>query len=157
MKSLSLHLLMLCVLFLNAFNLSAQSDFSGIWTLDHAKSDAEFRDYQMTCIITQTPKTFTVDQVLVTKDGVKSQMPSVSYNPDGKEVIKEEQSGNSRLLAFWATEDHKTLTIKYVRNIDGNKAGSITTYKLSDNDQLLTIKSSDLTGDSPMIQVYSKK
>jgi hypothetical protein len=84
-------------------------------------------------------------------------MPSVTYPLDGKELIKEEQEGQSRLLAQWTSEDHKTLTIKYMRNINGQKAGSITTYKLADNGQYLTIKSTDLAGDSPMVQVYRKK
>ena len=135
----------------------AQEEFSGIWILDQTKSDATFRDYQITCIITQTLKTFTVDQVLVTKDGEEIQIPSVTYDLSGKEVIKEEQDGKSRIRAEWAYGDHRTLIVNYRRNISGKDVGSITTYKLADNGQFLTIKLTDLDGDSPVAQVYRKK
>jgi hypothetical protein len=145
------------VLSLNAINLSAQPDFSGTWILDHSKSDAEFRDYHITCIITQKDTTFTVEQILVTKSGEKSSFPAVTYKINGKEEIRDEQGGKSKLTAKWASPDQKTVTIKYTRNLDGNEAGSITLYKLSENQQFLTIKSSDLSGNSQMVQVYKKK
>lgn len=157
MKKLNIFILIICVLSLNAFHLHAQPDFSGTWILDHAKSDAEFRDYQITCLITQTVKTFTVEQILVMKNGEKSSMPAVTYNLDGKEVIREEQGEKSNLLVQWKTPDQKALTIKYTKNISGNTVGSITTYSLSENNEFLSIKSSDLKGDSPMVQVYRKK
>jgi hypothetical protein len=91
------------------------------------------------------------------KTGEKSSMPAVTYNLDGKETIREEQDGKSKLLVLWSTPDQKTLTIKYTRIISGNTVGSITIYKLSENNEFLSIKSSDLGGDSPMVQVYRKK
>jgi hypothetical protein len=148
--------LMICVLLLNTFVLNAQSDFSGTWILDHSKSDAAFRDYEVTCIITQTAQVFTVEQTLLMKNGEKSVMPAVSYTPDGEDIIKEEQGGKNKLSAKWSNEK-KTLTVKFVRNMDGNDYGTLTVFNLSDNGRILTVNSSDLTGESPMVQVYNKK
>jgi hypothetical protein len=147
---------MISVLFLSTFVLNAQSPFSGKWILDHSKSDAEFRDYEITLVITQTLKSFTAEQTLTMKNGEKSVMPAVSYNLDGKEVIKEEEGGTSKLSAEWST-DKKTLTIKFVRSMNGNDFGSKTSYNLSDDGRILSIKATDLNGESPMVQVYSLK
>lgn len=149
-------LLMICLLFINAFVLNAQTDFSGTWILDHSKSDAEFRDYELTCIIGQTSQTITVEQMLVAKNGEKTAMPAVTYRLDGKEVIKEEQGGKDKLSAKWSP-DKLTLTVTFVRTMDGNDYGTKTSYNLSENGQFLSIKSSDLSGESQMIQVYKKQ
>jgi hypothetical protein len=144
------------LLFLYALVLNAQTNFSGTWVLDHSKSDAEFRDYELTCIIGQTSQTFTVEQMLVAKNGEKTAMPAVSYRLDGKEVIKEEQGGKDRLSAKWSP-DKLSLTVTFVRTTNGNVYGTKTSYSLSENGQFLSIKSSDLADTSPMIQVYKKQ
>jgi hypothetical protein len=156
MKSLSKTTFMLCFLLLNTVVLSAQSVFSGTWILDHSKSDAEFRDYQITCNISQTVSAITVEQVIVMKDGKKSAMPPITYNTDGKEVSKEEQGGTNKISAS-LSPDSKILTTKYVRTMNGNDYGSITVYTLSDKDKVLTVKISDLKGESTMVQTYNKK
>jgi hypothetical protein len=155
MKSSGKTPLMLCFLLLNTFVLSAQPDFSGTWNLDHSKSDAAFRDYEVTVVITQTAQIFTVEQTLLMKSGEKSVMPAISYTLDGKESIKEEQGGKDKFSANWSP-DKKTLTVKFVRTMEGKDYGSLTVYNLSDNSSILTVKSSDLTGESPMVQVYNK-
>lgn len=149
---------MICILLLNTYILSAQLDldFSGTWILDHSKSDQVFRDVEVTVVITQTEKTFSVEQIIFMKNGEKSATPAVTYNLDGKEVIKEEQGGKDRSSAILSS-NRKTLTIKFVRTMNGKDFGSITVYKLSHNAQFLTINSSDLSGGSPMVQVYRKK
>ena len=48
-------------------------------------------------------------------------------------------------------------TQKYVRTMNGSDYGSITVYTLSDKDKVLTVKTSDLKGDSPMVQTYNRK
>jgi hypothetical protein len=156
MKSFRNFALMSCVLLLNTIILSAQSDFSGTWNLDHSKSDPAFRDYQVTIDVTQTPQTITVVQTLVMKSGEKTAMPPVSYNLDGKEVVKEEQDGTDKLSAK-LSPDKKTLTVKFVRSSNGNDYGSLTIYNLSDDGSVISIKSSDLKGESPMVQTYNKQ
>jgi hypothetical protein len=156
MKSLTKHALLLCILLLNTFLLRAQSDFSGTWILDHSKSDAEFRDYEITCNINQTTSAITVEQIIVMKDGQKSAMAPITYNTDGKEVSKEEQGGTNKISAS-LSPDRKILTTKYVRTMNGNDYGSITVYNLSDEGKVLTVKTSDLKGESPMVQTYDKK
>ena len=138
--------------------ISAQNtvNFAGTWEIDHSKSDAEFRDYQITCTIDQTATAITVKQELVMKDGQKSSMPPVTFNLDGSVASKEEQGGTDKISAV-LSPDRKTLTTKFVRTMNGSDYGSITVYTLSDDGKTLTIKSSDLNNESPMIQVYSRK
>jgi len=155
MTSLQKHSLVLCILVLNTFLLEAQ-DFAGIWILDHSKSDAEFRDYQITCNINQTPSAISVEQVIIMKDGKKSSMPPITYNIDGKEVTKEEQGGIDKITSS-LSPDKKILTTKFVRTMNGSDFGSITVYTLSEQGKVLTVKTTDLKGDSPMVQTYNKK
>lgn len=90
------------------------------------------------------------------KDGQKSSMPPITYNLDNSEILKKEQ-GDSNKISAVLSPDGKTLTTKLVRNMNGSDYGSMTIYSLSDNSKTLTIKSSDLSGESPMIQVYNRK
>ncbi|GEM_PF-4337222 len=146
------------VLIMNASSvISAQSqgNFAGTWGLDPSKSDGEFRDYQITCTIDQSSTEITVKQEFVMKDGQKSSMPPITYNLDNSEILKKEQ-GDSRISAVLSS-DRKTLITKFVRSMNGTDYGSMTIYSLSDDSKTLTIKSSDLNGESPMIQVYNRK
>jgi hypothetical protein len=138
--------------------ISAQNpgNFAGTWQLDHSKSDAEFRDYQITCYIEQSSTVITVKQEFVMNDGQKSSMPPVTFNLDGSEKSKEEQ-GNPNKISAVLSPDGKTLTTKFVRTMNGSDYGTITIYTLSDDSNTLTIKSSDLNNESPMIQVYKRK
>lgn len=156
MKSLKKHALVICFLLLNTFLLRAQTDFTGTWILDHSKSDAEFRDYEITCTINQTTSAITVEQVIIMKDGQKSGMPPITYNLDGKEVSKEEHGGTNKISASLSS-DKKILTTKYDRKMNGNDYGSVTVYTLSEKGKVLTVKTSDLKGESPMVQTYNKK
>jgi hypothetical protein len=151
--------ILISILILNAsLMISAQNpvNFAGTWEIDHSKSDAEFRDYQITCTIDQTSVAITVKQDFVMKDGQKSTMSPITYNLDSKEISKEEQGGVDKISAVLSS-DKKTLTTKFVRTMSGSDFGSITIYSLSDDSKTLTIKSSDLKGESPMIQVYNRK
>jgi hypothetical protein len=135
---------------------SAQTsgNFAGTWEIDHSKSDAEFKSYGITCIITQTATEITVKQDFLTELGEKSSMPPITFNLEGKEISKEEQGGTDKVSAILSS-DKKTLTTKYVRTMNGSDYGSMTIYILSED--TLTIKSSDLKGESPMVQVYNRK
>ena len=90
------------------------------------------------------------------KDVQKSAMPPITYTIDGKEVSKEAHGGTDKISAT-LSPDKKILTTKYVRTMNGSDYGSITVYTLSDKDKVLTVKTSDLKGDSPMVQTYNKK
>jgi hypothetical protein len=90
------------------------------------------------------------------KDGQKSVMPPITYNIDGREASKAEQGGSNKVSAT-LSPDKNTLTTKYVQTMNGNNFGTITIYSLSDKGKVLTIKSSDLKGDSPMKQTYNMK
>ncbi|HLN53637.1 MAG TPA: hypothetical protein VK212_08005 [Lentimicrobium sp.] len=132
------------------------SGFSGTWVLDHTKSSAELKDYQIICNIKETAQTMSVEQIFQTMDGKQTSMQPILYNLDGKEVSKEEEGGTDRIIAKWSS-DKKTLTTKFVRTMSGFDYGSITTYSISADGKVLTVKSSDLKGETPMVQVYLKK
>lgn len=146
------------VLLLLSSSVFAQNslNFAGTWILDHSKSDAEFRDYKITCTIEQSTAAITVKQDLEMKDGQISSMPPITYTLDGKELLKEEQGGSNKITAVLSA-DKKSLTTKFVRTMNGNNFGSITKYILSDDGKTLTVKSSDLKNESPMIQTYNRK
>ena len=131
-------------------------NFAGMWEIDHSKSDAEFKDYQITCTIEQSATAITVKQDFVMEGGEKSSMMPITYNLDGKEISKEQQGGTDKITAM-LSPDKKTLTTKFVRTMNGSDYGSMTIYTLSEDSKTLTIKSSDLKGESPMVQVYNRK
>jgi len=83
-------------------------------------------------------------------------MPPVTYNIDGREVSREEQGDSSKISAV-LSPDRKTLTTKFVRTMNGSDYGTKTIYSLSSDSKTLTVKSSDLNNESPMIQVYNRK
>jgi hypothetical protein len=138
--------------------LSAQTPvtFAGKWEIDHAKSDKEFKDYNITCLIEQTSEVMTVTQDLHMNEGQNSSLHPITFNLSGKEVSKEEEGGINKISAV-LSPDKKTLTTKYVRTMNGSDYGSITVYILSDDVKTLTIKTSDLNNQSPMVQVYNRK
>jgi hypothetical protein len=146
-------------LILNASLLtSAQSsgNFAGTWEIDHSKSDAEFKSYGITCIITQSPTEITVKQDFLTELGEKSSMPPITFNLEDKVISKEEQGGTDKVSAV-LSPDKKTLTTKFVRTMNGSDYGSITTYFLSADGKTLKVKTTDLKGETPMVQVYNRK
>jgi len=137
---------------------SAQTagNFAGIWEIDHSKSDAEFKSYKITCTITQSATEISVKQEFVTEDGEKSSMMPITFNLEGKEISKEEQGGTDKITAV-LSPDKKTLTTKFVRTMNGSDYGSMTVYVLADDAMVLTVKTTDLKGESPMVQVYNRK
>jgi hypothetical protein len=146
-------------LILNASLLtSAQTsgNFAGTWEIDHSKSDAEFKSYGITCIITQSPAEITVRQDFLMEGGKKSSMPPITFSLEGKEISKEEQGGTDKVSAV-LSPDKKTLTTKYVRTMNGSDFGSITTYYLSEDGKTLKVKTTDLKGESALVQVYNRK
>jgi hypothetical protein len=137
---------------------SAQTsgNFAGTWEIDHSKSDAEFRGYQITCTITQSATEISVKQDFVSELGEKSSMPAIIFNIEGKEISQEEQGGTDKISAS-LSPDKKTLSTKFVRTMNGNDYGSMTVYTLSVDAKILTVKTTDLKGESPMVQVYNRK
>lgn len=146
------------IIMVNNFVLTAQKvpAFDGTWIIDHTKSDAAVKDYQITCNITQSTRAMTVEQIFQTKDGQKTSMQPVTFNLDGIEAVKEEQGGTDKVTAL-VSADRKTITTKFIRTMNGSDFGSVTTYTLSADGKTLTVKSSDLKGELQMIQVYRKK
>jgi len=138
--------------------LSAQTPvtFAGNWEIDHTKSDKEFKDYNITCMIEQTSETMTVTQDFHLNEGQISSLHPITFNLSGKEVSKEEEGGIDKITAV-LSPNKKTLTTKYVRTMNGSDYGSMTIYMLSADGKTLTVKSSDLKNESPMIQVYNRK
>lgn len=140
-------------------SLSAQKpvDFTGTWIQDNAKSDAMYRTFNVTLVIKQNPQTITFKQTYIGKDGKELTSNSFSFSLDGKEVTKEEGGGINKQSATWSA-DKKTLTIKYTRTMEKNLYGSTDTYTLSDDGQVLTVKTADINPDGmKATQVLNKK
>lgn len=144
---------------LTASGLYAQSftDFSGVWTQDNAKSDDFYKEFNITCIITQTPQTIVFKTTFFEKSGTEITSREASFNLDGKEVSKEEEGGINKDVATWSP-DKKTLTTKSTRTVGADVYGSTASYSLSDNGLVLTVKTSDINpGGLSVTQVFNKK
>jgi hypothetical protein len=157
-KQTILRTMITCLILNASLLLSAQTpvSFAGKWEIDHSKSDKEFKDYNITCLIEQTAETMTVTQDFHLNEGQSSGLHPITYNLSGKVVSKEEEGGIDKISAV-LSPDKKTLTTKYVRTMNGSDYGSMTVYMLSDDCKTLTVRSSDLKNESPMIQVYNRK
>ncbi|HEX2969990.1 MAG TPA: hypothetical protein VHO46_12900 [Bacteroidales bacterium] len=132
------------------------SDFSGSWLIDNSKSDAAYKDYKITLTINQTQQSIKIEEVLTMKDGSKSSMDPLTYTLDGKETKKEEQGGIDKQSSSWSS-DRKTLTLKYVRTVNGSDFGSNTSYTLTPDGRTMTVKTTDLKGGSATTMVYNKQ
>ena len=144
---------------LTASGLYAQSftDFSGVWVQDNAKSDDFYKEFNITCIITQTPQTIVFKTTFFEKSGTEITSREASFNLDGKEVSKEEEGGINKDVATWSP-DKKTLTTKSTRTVGADVYGSTASYSLSDNGLVLTVKTSDINpGGLSVTQVFNKK
>ncbi|MCX6302316.1 MAG: hypothetical protein NTW82_09030 [Bacteroidia bacterium] len=132
-------------------------DFSGTWTQDNVKSDDFYKEFDITCVITQTPQTFTLKTTFFDKDGKEITARENSFNLDGKEIIKEENEGINKDLATWSP-DKKTLTTKSTRTVGTDVYGSTASYSLSDNGLVLTVKTADIDPfGSSVTQIFNKK
>jgi hypothetical protein len=139
--------------------LYAQSvpDFSGVWTQDITKSDDFYKDFNVKCIITQTPQTITIKTTFSDKSGKEIVTKEYSFNLDGKEISKEEEGGINKESANWSS-DHKTLTTKSTRTVGKDVYGSTASYSISDNGLVLTVKTSDINPIGISVtQVFNKK
>jgi hypothetical protein len=151
-------ILISCLILNASLLLSAQTPvtFAGKWEIFHSKSDKEFKDYNITCLIEQTAETMTVTQDFHMNAGQSSAAHPITYNLSGKAVSKEEEGGIDKISAV-LSPDKKTLTTKFVRTMNGSDYGSMTIYMLSDDGKILTVRSTDLKGESPMVQVYNRR
>jgi len=133
-------------------------NFSGVWTLDNAKSDASYKEYRVTCTVKQTADSITIGEIFLAKNGEKTTMPEYTYTFDGKETSKEEQGGIDRKSARWSS-DKKVLTAKNTRTVGANIYGSYTTYKLSDDGRVLTVQTTDIdpSKKTSLIEVFNRK
>jgi hypothetical protein len=166
MENLKLHIrskwfARLSVFLLLAFitlSLRAQSpvNLSGTWIQDNIKSDPACRGFDVTMTITQTDKVIDVKQVFYSKNNKESTTGQYSIIPDGKEVTKEQDGGIDKESAAWSP-DKKILTTKSTRTVGKDVYGSITTYSLESNGQVLKIKTADINpAGSTMTQYFNR-
>ena len=154
-KSFIVLSLILCTSFLNS---QSPVNFSGEWTQDSAKSDDFYKEFGITCLITQTPQSIAIKQTFFDKSGKEITSHEESYNLDGKETRVEEQGGINMKSANWSA-DKKTLTITNTRTVGNEVYGSHLAYSLSENDRVLTVVTTDanpLTG-LKVKQIFNKK
>jgi len=157
-KQLYLPIVLLIILFcFRPASLSAQTNFSGQWVMDKAKSDESFRRWDITLNVKQDDKSFTKTEVL-TENGKSITYDPDTYTLDGKVVSVEQYGGIDKKSVIWSA-DKKELTLRIVRTNDGKDYGSDETYSLSPDGKVLTMKITGI-GESKgpaMIKVYNKK
>jgi hypothetical protein len=154
-NSLFLRLLFVFSLFSCASAIYAQTNFSGTWVQDNVKSDDFYKEFDITCVITQTPQTFTIKSTFFDKSGKEITTREASFNLDGKEVSKEEAGGINKDMATWSP-DKKTLTTKSTRTVGTDVYGSTVTYSLSGN--ILTVQTSDINPLGLSVkQIFNRK
>ena len=144
------------LLVLSALSLSAQSlpDFSGVWTQDKNKSDDFYKNFNVKCTISQSQKSITVKTTFSEDSGKEIVSRESTFTLDGKEIVNSE---GARLSAKWST-DKKMLTTSDTKNYGGDIVGVTTSYTISENGLVLTVKTSDIKPDVKSItQVFNKE
>lgn len=157
-KNLSIKFIFVILMVFLPLSASCQSssDFSGNWLQDNEKSDAQYQGYNVKLTIAQTLQTITITQTFSDKEGKEITSGSESYNLDGKEVEKEEYGAVNKESASWSP-DKKVLTTKVSRTNAGEVFGSTTSYSLSDDGLVLTLKTDNIKpGQASLIQVLNK-
>jgi hypothetical protein len=146
--------LLLCPLLINA---QTPADFSGLWVMYNSKSDAEFKDYEITLTIEQTPLTITLKRTFVTK-GEKTTANPFTFNLDEKVVSKEEYGGINKTSSKWSS-DKKVLTLTTIRTVNGTDYGSEEVYKLSNDGKVLTVQINSIAppGGPRLLEVFNMK
>lgn len=154
LKSFTILSLLLYASFINA---QTPADFSGIWVMDNSKSDAQFKEYEITLSIKQTPQTITLQETFVMK-GEKNASTSSTFNLDGKVTSKEEYGGINKTSSKWSP-DKMVLTLTTIRTVNGADYGSDVVYKLSGGGKGLTVQTISIAppGGPTLIQVFNKK
>jgi hypothetical protein len=151
-----------------ATTLSAQTpvDFSGKWAFDKSKSNpgegGAFMEGNEILEITQSSSSITFSRTWIRK-GREDVKTTEKYSFDGKEKIIKEDFVTTKKTAKWS-DDKKTFTITVIMTtVSGGVSKDYLladTYKLSDNDQTLTIESfsrNASTGERIINMVYNKK
>jgi len=149
---------LLLLLFLATSALKAQSpaDFSGVWNQDNVKSDDFYKEFNVKCTIIQNTQTFTVRTTFFEKSGKELTSVESVFNLDGKEVSKEEQGGINKESAVWSA-DRKTLTTRSTRTVGSDVYGSTAAYTLSDDGNVLTVQTADISPIGTKVkQVFNK-
>ena len=142
----------------SAISAQSVSDFSGTWVQDKVKSEGLYKDFDVTTVIVQTLQTISVKMTFFDENGAEIITRESSFNLDGKEVSKQEEGGISKDSAKWSI-DKKSITTTSTKTYTGNDPiGSTSTYSLSGDGLVLTVKTADI---NPMaastVQVYNKK
>jgi len=144
--------------FVPPLNAQTPTDFSGIWTLDNAKSNEFYKDYKIICTIKQDSEAFTVEETFFKITGEKEGSSSFIYTLDGKESSKEEYGGITRKFTKWS-DDRKVLTTTFTTTVGANIYGSNSSYKLSDNGLIMTVTTTDVdpSKKESLVRVFYNK
>lgn len=154
-SNLNLMLLTGMILLFFSVSLSAQSlpDFSGVWEQDIKKSDDFYKDFKVKSAIAQTKQTITITTTFADKDGKVIDVRKSTFTLDGKETTDKEGAKKS---ARWSA-DKKMLTTSDTRDYGGDLVGTTSTYSVSANGLVLTVKTSDIKpGVASIKMVFNK-
>ena len=169
MKSYCMNILrnlsgLLFLLFLG-FNLVAQTNFAGSWSINESKSnfgDSRFRRSANSMLVTQDTKVMTVESTRQDRDGNESKV-TVKYNLDGS--VSENQTRNStrKSVISWSA-DKTAMTINSTMNMErdgqSREIKSSETWKLAEDGKMLLIVSSRPNQNGEDVKItaaYDKK
>jgi len=132
-------------------------DFSGTWTEDNSKGNSILEGYNLILTITQTDKTVSINWSFFNDKGKEEDSQLLSYNLDGKEVVKKESGWIEKQSAKLST-DKKEISIKTTQIIEGDASESYEIYSLSESCQVMTLKRYNVeANDHPYISVFKRK
>lgn len=146
----------LMFIFISSFslNLFAQTDFSGVWIQDNAKSDDFYKKFNVKCTIAQNKQTIIVKTTFSDNSGVEMVTRESTFTLDGKET---KDAGGAKKSLKWSA-DKKVLTTSDTKDYGGDIVGVTTEYSLSSDGSILTVKTSDIKpGVKTVIQIFNKK
>jgi hypothetical protein len=143
------------MLLFSAISMSAQSlpDFSGVWIQDKNKSDF-YKNFNVKCTIIQTKESLNVKTTFSDSSNTEMATRESTFTLDGKETT---DSQGAKKSAKWSP-DKKVLTTSDTKDYGGDLVGVTSSYTISGNGLILTVKTSDIKPFVKNItQVFNKK
>jgi len=132
----------------------SRPDFSGVWVQDKDKSDDFYKNFNVQCTISQTKQSFEVKTTFSDESGQELVARESTFSLDGKETISKE---GAKLSAKWSS-DNKNLSTSDTKSYGGDLVGVTTSYSISENKNVLTVKTADIKpGALAITQIFNRK
>ncbi len=137
------------------------TNFSGKWVFDRSKSDpgkgSSFMYDDLIRNIIQNSASISIEETVKIPGG-ETVSDTQKFSLDGKETVEKTDMGTIRKIAKWS-ENKEILTLTTIMQIDSSDYRGDSSYKLSGDGLILTIRSEFMNpnGASTVIEVFNKK